>query len=918
MIDAFEEAELKGIGEALLSDAVIVKIDPETLAIKAASASARSAFGRKLTSKGAGLFDIVVRQDVLATDIAAVAAGKGSRTFQVALGEAPASQVFQGFAQATQGGAVMLVGSLLAPGGKLSGYLEAIDRVQGIVEYDPDGTIVSVNATFRALTGYTEKDLVGNPHDKTCPPAQARSPEILRLWEDLRSGKPREGEFARLGKAGKELWLRASFTPILDSNGKTVRIVEYAMDVTGAKLEAARTSGMLEALDRSQAVIEFDLDGTILEANGNFLDLMGYDRSEVVGQHHRIFCASDYARSAAYRDLWAKLGAGQHESGEFRRLRKDGSSVWIQATYNPIFGPDGTLLKVVKFASDVTDARLKRAEGEGKIEAAYRSQAVIEFDLKGNILWANDLFLDLTGYALTEIQGEHHRIFCLPEHANSNDYKQFWRSLAKGEFDSGEYRRIAKDGSEIYIQATYNPIFDLEGKPFKVVKFASDVTAAKERAVEFEARIRAIDRAQAVVEFDLDGRVLSANANFLTLTGYEASDILGQDHAMFCAAEIVEADAYRRFWDKLAKGECQAGEYARIGRDGREVWIHATYNPIMDLGGKPMKVVLHASDITATKRRNVEFESKIDAIDRSQAMIEFDLDGRVVAANENFLSVTGYSMREILGQHHSMFCEGDHVKSQEYRDFWRALNRGEPRSGRFHRIGKFERDLWIQATYSPMLDLCGKPVGVIKYATDITTQVALEQEIQASTARMHEVVAGLGDSISDINLSTKEARSRAKDTEQNANVGFEALNQTIEAIERMQTSAGEISEIVKIIGEIANQTNLLAFNAAIEAARAGDQGVGFSVVADEVRKLAERSSEAAQKINRQIGESAARVNEGTERSIAARKAFELIVGSVSQTGETIDRISGSVEAQVAASKDVLQLIDRLTSPRSAA
>ncbi|WP_238366069.1 methyl-accepting chemotaxis protein [Mesobacterium pallidum] len=918
MIKPFEEADLKGMGEALLTNAVIIKIDPDTLEIHAASETARKAFGRKLTTKGTGLFDIVVKRDTLVADITATAGGKGSHTFQVPVDEPPGSDIFHGYMQVNPAGAIVMAGTVLPPGEKISGYLDAIGRTHGIVEYDPDGTILSANKTFRDLTGYSEKELIGRAVGTLGPRHEAEAPETRRMWEALRQGKLREGEFHRIGKAGNDLWMRASYTPILDPEGNVERVVEYAMDVTAARLEAATTEGMIQALGRSQAVVEFDLDGTVTAANDNFLALMGYDREEVIGENHRIFCTQDFVRSSGYRDLWAKLSAGQHQGAEYERLRKDGSSVWIQATYNPIFGPDGQLLKIVKFASDVTAARLERADLEGRMAAAYRSQAVIEFDLKGHVLWANDIFLNLTGYTLTEIEGEHHKMFCTPDDAASRDYANLWRKLGKGEYDAGEYRRVCKDGSDIYIQASYNPIFDLQGKPMKVIKYASDVTATKERSAEFEAKVKAVDRAQAVIEFDLEGRVLSANENFLRLMKYDLSEVIGKKHAMFCSQEIVDSEAYRRFWESLAAGDYQAGEYARIGKNGKEVWIHATYNPIFDLAGRPVKIVKFASDITAEKTRNVEFESKIDAIDRSQAMVQFDMDGRVIAVNENFLAVMGYSRREILDQHHAMFCTPDHVKSQEYRDFWRALNRGEHQAGRFHRLGKYERDVWIQATYSPLLDLHGQPVGVIKYASDITSQVELEQEIQASAAQMHQVVAGLGESISDIGFSTNEARGRAKDTEQNANAGFDALNHTIEAIERMQKSSGEIAEIVKIIGEIANQTNLLAFNAAIEAARAGEHGVGFSVVADEVRKLAERSSEAAQKINRQIGESEARVNEGTTRSIAAREAFERIVDSVAQTGETIDRISDSVETQLTASKDVLQLIDRLSDTRKVA
>jgi len=246
---------------------------------------------------------------------------------------------------------------------------------------------------------------------------------------------------------------------------------------------------IISALNRVQAVIEFDLDGTILHANDNFLQAMGYTLGEVQGQHHAIFCDPDYVRSPAYKQFWARLANGEFEQGEYKRMGKGGREVWINASYNPIMGPDGRPYKVVKFATDVTDSRMRNAEYEGKVSAIGKAQAVIEFDMQGHVLNANENFLSVMGYALEDIQGEHHRIFCDPEYTNSSEYKRFWQKLNRGEFDSGRYKRIANDGKEIWIQATYNPIFDLNGKPYKIVKYASDISeqVALENAVATKA-----------------------------------------------------------------------------------------------------------------------------------------------------------------------------------------------------------------------------------------------------------------------------------------------------------------------------------------------------------------------------------------------------------------------------------------------
>ncbi|MDJ0851143.1 MAG: PAS domain S-box protein [Myxococcota bacterium] len=231
-----------------------------------------------------------------------------------------------------------------------------------------------------------------------------------------------------------------------------------------------------QALDRVQAIIEFELDGTIVSANEKFLETFGYELDEIVGQHHRIFCEPEYAASEEYAEFWRKLGRGEASEAEFKRLGKGGREIWLQASYNPVLDKDGEPVRVVKFATDVTEAKAQTADYEGRIAAIDRVQAVIEFELDGTVITANENFLRIFGYGLDEVAGRHHRMFCEPGYAESRDYAEFWQRLGRGEFDSGEFKRLAKDGSEIWLQASYNPIFDAAGNPRKVVKFASDIT----------------------------------------------------------------------------------------------------------------------------------------------------------------------------------------------------------------------------------------------------------------------------------------------------------------------------------------------------------------------------------------------------------------------------------------------------------
>ncbi|MGY3426289.1 PAS domain S-box-containing protein [Bradyrhizobium sp. F1.13.4] len=355
----------------------------------------------------------------------------------------------------------------------------------------------------------------------------------------------------------------------------------------------------VEALDRSQAVIEFGLDGTILDANENLLKMSGYSLSEIKGKHHSIFVSPTERESARYRDFWASLNRGEFQTTQYKRFGKNGKEVWVHASYAPLRDENGKVVSFIKFATDITAYKVKTMEDAGKIAAISRAQAVIEFNMDGTIVAANENFLGAMGYSLDEIRGKHHSMFVTPEDRASSAYADFWARLNRGQFEAAEYKRIGKGGREIWILATYNPILDETGKPFKVVKFATDVTAQKMKAADNDGQLAAIQKSQAVIEFNMDGTIRTANENFLKAMGYSLAEIKGQHHSMFIEPNEKNSAAYRQFWETLNRGEYQAAEYKRIAKGGREIWIQASYNPILDLNGKPYKVVKYATDITA-------------------------------------------------------------------------------------------------------------------------------------------------------------------------------------------------------------------------------------------------------------------------------------------------------------------------------
>jgi len=273
--------------------------------------------------------------------------------------------------------------------------------------------------------------------------------------------------------------------------------------------------------------------------------------------------------------------------------------------------------------------RKSRLDDRAKVEAIMRSQAVIEFGLDGIILAANENFLNAMGYDLSEIVGHHHSMFVDEAYGHSVHYQNFWSDLAAGNFQSAVFRRIAKGGREIWIQASYNPVFDKSGKPIKVIKFATDITDQKNQAADHQAQIAAISRAQAVIEFSLDGTVRSANENFLSTVGYRLDEIVGKRHAMFCDPIYAASADYARFWERLRAGEYVAAEFQRFGKNGKEVWIQASYNPILDADGHPFKVIKFATDITQRKRAEGIIAQLTASLGK---MAEGDLTGRIDTA----------------------------------------------------------------------------------------------------------------------------------------------------------------------------------------------------------------------------------------------------------------------------------------------
>ncbi len=404
-------------------------------------------------------------------------------------------------------------------------------------------------------------------------------------------------------------------------------------------------------------------------------------------------------------------------------------------------------------------------------------------------------------------------------------------------------------------------------------------------------QLDALYRNQAVIEFSPEGIILSANPNFEKTIGYSMDELKGQHHRMLVDPDEAASSDYRRFWERLAAGEAFVGRCRRVRGNGSDIWLQANYSPMLDRDGSVVRVVKYAMDITEQVLRDAEAQSQLAAVSRSQAVIEFALDGTILRANGNFLTAMGYhDERDIVGKHHSIFVRPEERSSPGYAAFWRELGAGRYHHGQFCRQGRAGNAVWIEASYNPVLDETGRPFKVVKYATDITARFEATRTLQVAFHELNTLVVDSAGKANEAHQQTRQVLSTATD-------GTAATGRAVEAMGAIRLDSQRIAEIVGLIDGIAFQTNLLALNAAVEAARAGEQGRGFAVVAGEVRTLSQRSAAAAQEIKTLIAASRQRVQEGDAHVQETGKVMQGIKTSAHEVAEIMGGIVEAAQSQ---------------------
>ncbi|OHX67714.1 methyl-accepting chemotaxis protein [Flammeovirga pacifica] len=933
------------------------------------------------------------------------------------------------------------------------GKIAAIDVSYMRVEFDLNRNIIECNEIFANAVGFSKDQLTGMDHKELVGENYGNSQEYENFWNQLRSGKFEKGVFKRFANGGKEVWLQATYNPIKDAEGNIYKIVKIAEDVTERRLRNSENRAKINAINEVQAVVEFDLSGNILDCNNIFLTTTQYSRDELIGNHHRMLVEESYAKSVEYDRLWEKLGQGVNDEGVYRRVRKDGSIIWLQATYNPIFDLNDQVFKVTKYATDITDqvetqrrADALKNELESRVNAFNSAALMSETDLHGTITFANETFASLSGYTVQELIGKPHNIvrhpstpkevfkdlwetiqsgrvfkvqyrnktknggyywvdatiapvldidgkpikfigirFDITEQMDSkvekdgvddaiskssgvleltmdgdvmsaNDTilenleynegellgiphdtlvpvdqdsvlknKELWGKLQKGQYVVDSFKRISKEGKEIWLEGSYNPIQDYDGNYVKIVAYLQDITQRRIQNADNRGKIAAIDASYMRVEFDLMGNIMDCNDIFSKNTEYSKDELIGSHHSMFVDKAYGDSQEYKLFWEKLGRGEFDRNVYKRFTKTGKEVFLQATYNPVRDHDGNFYKVVKIAEDVTQRRLVNAENRGKINAILKAQGVVEFDMNGNIIDANDNFLSLTGYTLEEVQGKHHRMFVSSEETNSFEYKQFWEKLRNGEFDGGEYRRINKSGDELWLQATYNPIQDDDGNIFKVVKYASDITE---FKSAYIALSEFLDELAKGNFDAKIDIgNINMDSDIGRMIDNNRSLRDNLKKFINEINRVVHIAGNQGRLDERLEIAGaqgawhELTEAFNdllssisepILEFQSLTKSLSKGDLSQRFvGKSAGDIKQMADGLNEALDNLQTLLLDIEGMSNTVAGSSGIMKDKFSIMDKSTTTVVDAIQGINAGMLEQVSRTDESSNLVEQI-------
>ena len=577
----------------------------------------------------------------------------------------------------------------------------------------------------------------------------------------------------------------------------------------------------LDALLKNQLIVELDLTGKILSCSEALPIALATSSEDLQEKRFSSLLEAKFASSQEFTNLWNAVHRGDSQSIEFQMPRRDAKPLWVAAQFTPVLDAKKEVCKVLATLCDISNAKELAHENEDlrvRAEIINMTSIVSESDLKGDIISINDKFVEISKYSRDELIGHPHNTTRHPD-MPKDVFKELWSTIGRGNPFRGIIKNRAKDGTPYYVDAVIAPVMGENGKPKKYIGVRYDITAAEIERQNARGILAAIDNAFSYVEFEIDGKIISANTKFLSLMGYASEEVIGKHHQLFVDEATANSMGYRQFWRELASGSIKSETSRRVRKDGKEVFIQSVLAPVKDEMGRVFKIVKIATDVTEEKIKAADFEEQLRAIHRAQAVVEFNLDGSFKTANSVFLQTMGYSLEELRGKHHSDFVEPQEAASSDYRKLWDDLRAGKFHMSEVKRVGKGGREVFMQAIYSPNCDVYGQLYKVVKYATDITAnklkeremaeaQLAVHKEAELRREREQVEAALLQDKVGKV-LAVVNAIADGNFEVLIPNLGDDAIGQVSSALQQavnsMKSALIEVRDVAAIVSTAAEQ-----------------------------------------------------------------------------------------------------------------
>lgn len=752
-----------------------------------------------------------------------------------------------------------------------SSIIHAINRSMASIEFSPSGYIIHANDNFLSAMGYALDELVGQHHRIFCDDLYAGSDEYKQFWQTLKRGEFFSGKITRLKRDGSIVWLEATYNPIHDEIGNVIKVIKFASDITEVTLLANEQSSKMDAVGEGMAVIEFNLDGTVITANDNFLSATGYSLNEVIGQHHRIFCNDDQVKSEAYKDFWRSLNKGDAKSGQFQRTRKDGRALWLEATYSPILGLDGKIYKIVKFASDITEEMFNREYFNQTLEQAQN--AVVSIDQENKVTLFNKAAENLWGYDRDEVLGKNVKMLVpmsiQPGHDDLvNSHRVTGVNKIVG--TSREVEIYRKDGEVLWGSLALSKLV-INGE-IHYSAFVQNVTAMVKARKEFETlSLVANETDNSVVITDSEGAIEYINPGFTKLTGFNIDEVRGKKPGDILQGPDTDPETRQRIRKNLNERKPFYDEILNYDRSGSSYWISLAINPVFDVDGELVRFISIQANVTETKKKSLEFNYKLDAISRANAVAEFGLDGTVESVNKKYLDIFGLSDKhQLIGQRLRSLMHQNFIESNEYKDFWNKLTRGEFVSGEFEHQTVNGESRWISGSFNPIFNTAGEITKIVMYGENSTIRKFGINKLASTLKELENgnlvarVEGDFGEELNtlrdSLNVSMDKLQNTVNTITEVANTIHVSTNEIAngngELSSRVESQAASLEETASTMEELTSAAKNNAENATSVDRRAQSTGdsakKGINVVGRAVLAMKE-ISESSKKISDIIG-----------------------------------------------------------------